>query len=157
MVTKLFAGMDLPLFVKWKPSSQRWLVVICWWYMNSKSFLKHRFFNSLLIFSMSIDVLSDGSIDDTNTLLILWFLHELAIFRISSGNKRISIKRYSILRSFSWIANYDFVEEEITNYYRENFKTAGNLKIIQISSGGGVINNEISHLGIPWNFPSKRS
>ena len=144
METKLFASMDLTLFVKWTPSSQRWLVVICWWYIWTHSYVywcskrrKYRWY--------------------TNTLLILWFLHELAIFRISSGNKRISIKRYSILRSFSWIANYDFVEKEITNYYRENFKTAGNLKIIQISSGGGVINNEISHLGIPWNFPSKRS
>ena len=83
LVTKLFASMDLPLFVKWTPSSQRWLVVICCWYMNSKSFLNHRFFNSLFIFYMYIDVLSDRSINGTNTLLILWFLHELAILSIS--------------------------------------------------------------------------
>ena len=45
-----------------------------------------------------------------------------------------------------------FCKEEITNYYRENFKTAGNLKLMQISSGGGVINTEISQLG--WAMSS---
>ena len=84
LVTKLFASTDLGLLDKWTPSSQRWLVEICWWYMNSKSFPKHRFFNSLFIISISINALSEASIDDTKTLLILWFLQELAIFRIFS-------------------------------------------------------------------------
>ena len=44
-----FSRNVLPLFNKWTPSSHRWLVMICWWLMNSKFFLQKYLSRGVLI------------------------------------------------------------------------------------------------------------
>ena len=73
LFTKFWPNVDLPVSNKWIPSFHKNLVVICWWYINSKLYFINKSRNFLLMSKILIFVLADGSIAETYIFRMLHF------------------------------------------------------------------------------------